>query len=169
VNMTDKEWQNPHKQPASDDFGSAADRIASALLSAQIQTCVHVTGLPLAPLFAPMPPSSLYCAVTPIDDRGRLADRSPIRAVGWSSSQPVTISTTQESIVIVRAGGPEFITRQGHIRLPARIRHLCHLSSGDRVLVMVAPVLDLIVVYPMAVLEVILLQHHASGSAIEET
>lgn len=111
---------------------------------------------------------SLYCVVTPIDDRGRLADRSPIHAVGWSPGQPVTISVTHQTIVIVRPGGPELITRQGHLRLPARIRHMCRMTAGDRVLVVVASS-GLIVVYPMAPFGVILLQHHESESAAKET
>ncbi len=167
--MADKEQQNPRTQRANADVGSVADRIASALTSAQTHHRTHGGGLPLAPLFPPMSSPSLYCAVTPIDDRGRLADRSPIRAVGWSPGQPVTISVTHESIVIVRPGGPESITWQGHLRLPARIRHMCRVSSGDRVLVVISPVTDLIVVYPMVSLGAILLQHHVPASAVEET
>jgi hypothetical protein len=116
-------------------------------------------GLPLPPLLSPAPRSSLFCVVTPIDDRGRLADRSPIRAVNWSPGEPVTISVTHDHIVIVRRGGPESITRHGHLRLPARVRHMCCMRAGDRLFVTVIPTPGLLAVYPMAALEAILLLH----------
>lgn len=112
-------------------------------------------GLPLAPLLSPVPHvSSLFCVVTPMDDRGRLADRSPIRAAGWSPGQPVTISITRDHIAIV-GDGPHAITDHGHIRLPSYVRHACRLVPGDRLLVAV-PAPGVLAVYPMAALEAIL-------------
>jgi hypothetical protein len=37
--------------------------------------------------------------------------------------------------VIIQAGGLDTITRDGHLRLPARIRHACKLSAWDRLFV----------------------------------
>jgi hypothetical protein len=75
-------------------------------------------GLPLPVLLPPVGLCSLHCAVTPIDNRGRLADRSPVRAAGWSSSQHITIVVTPERVLIVRPDGPYSITRQGHYESP---------------------------------------------------
>jgi S-DNA-T family DNA segregation ATPase FtsK/SpoIIIE len=50
----------------------------------------------------------------------------------------------------------------GHLRLPARIRHICRLNPGDRLLVAAAPTPGVLVAYTMALLESILLQHHAT-------
>lgn len=128
------------------------------------QSCACGSILPLPRLLPPVSRSDLFCTVTPIDDRGRLADRSPIRAAGWAPGQPVTISTTDDhDLVIVRAGGPETITRHGHLRLPARIRHSCGLSAGDRLLVAVTATPSMLTVYPMATVEAIL-RHRAPGS-----
>src|SRR5262249_1283139 len=106
--------------------GSLAEHVASALVSGQLPRTAGV-GLPLAPLALPTPTPSLYYTVTPVDARGRLADRSPIRALGWQPGQPITITLLQQAIVVTaQAGAADAITGQGHLRLPARIRHRCH-------------------------------------------
>lgn len=58
-----------------------------------------VPGLPL-PVLPALPNrstlsalSAFYCAVTPLDARGRLADSSPVRIAGLSPGQPITITT----------------------------------------------------------------------------
>jgi hypothetical protein len=108
---------------------------------------------------------SLYYTVTPIDARGRLADRSPIRALGWRPGQPITITVLQQAIIVTtHTDAAEFITRQGHLRLPARIRHRCHLNPADRLLVAAAPTPGVLVIYTMALLESILQAHHAATS-----
>jgi len=139
-----------------------------ALASGEATPRTAGVGLPLAPLAVPTPPPSLYYTVTPVDARGRLADRSPIRALGWRPGQPITITVLQQTIVVTsQAGGAESITRQGHLRLPASIRHLCRLNAGNRLLVAAAPTTCVLVVFTMALLESILLDHHATTPAGE--
>jgi hypothetical protein len=162
--MTGKTSQGLHKSQLRTETVSIADQITAALCSAETEVCMQVTGLPLAPLLPPMPAPSLYCALTPIDDRGRLADRSPIRALGWPPGQPITISVLQETVVVSsQSTGAESITRQGHLRLPAHVRHLCRLTSGDRLLMAAAPGPGILMGYTMPSLESILLTHHLSA------
>jgi hypothetical protein len=162
--MTGKTSRCLHESRLRIEAGSIADQISAALCSTETEACRQVTGLPLAPLLPPMPVPSLYCTLTPIDDRGRLADRSPIRAVGWSPGQPITISVVQETVVVVsQPNGAESITRQGHLRLPARVRHLCRLTLGDRLLIAAAPGPGVLMGYTMPSLESILLKHHLSA------
>jgi hypothetical protein len=159
--MTGKTSQGLHKSQLQAETSSIADQIAAALCSAGTEACMRVTGLPLAQLLLPTRTPSLYCALTPIDDRGRLADRSPIRALGWPPRQPITISVLQETVVVIsQPNGTESITRQGHLRLPAPVRHLCHLTPGNRLLLAAAPGPDILVGYTMPLLESILLTHH---------
>jgi hypothetical protein len=66
-----------------------------------------------------------------------------------------------------RAGGAESITRQGHLRLPAHIRHTCRLNPGDRLLTAAAPRPGVLVIYTMPLLEWILAQHHAAAPSGE--
>ena len=71
----------------------------------------------------------------------------------------------QAIVVTAQAHAADRITRQGHLRLPAHIRHRCHLTTGDRLLVAAAPPpAGVLVVYPMALLESILLAHHTTAS-----
>lgn len=149
-------------EPAPDLLAdAAADQIVAALCSDVTEGCIQVTGLPLAPLLVPVPPPSLYCALTPIDDRGRLANRSPIRAVGWPPGQSITISIVRQTVVVIsQSNGTESITRQGHLRLPARVRHICRLTSGDRLFIAAAPACGILIGYTMPLLESILLKHH---------
>jgi hypothetical protein len=116
--------------------------------------------LPLPVLLEPTSRPDLFCTVTPIDDRGRLADRSPIRAAGWAPGQPVSITPTDSrELIVVQPGGPQTITTHGHLRLPASVRLVCDLSAGDRLLVTVTATPPLLAVYPMATVEAILRQH----------
>ena len=149
-------------EPAPDLLAdAAADQIVAALRSDETEGRIQVTGLPLAPLLLPMPPPSLYCALTPIDDRGRLANRSPIRAVGWPPGQSITISIVRQAVVVIsQSNGTDFITRQGHLRLPARVRRICRLTSGDRLFIAAAPACGVLIGYTMPLLESILLKHH---------
>jgi hypothetical protein len=160
-------WHADHGRGAATtgtpSSGSLAEHVASALVSGQLPRTAGV-GLPLAPLAVPTPPPSLYYTVTPVDARGRLADRSPIRALGWQPGQPITITLLQQAIVVTaQTGAADSITGHGHLRLPARIRHRCRLNTADRLLVAAAPP-GVLVAYPMALLESILLQHHITAS-----
>jgi hypothetical protein len=117
-------------------------------------------GLPLPRLLPPAAHPVLYCAVTPMDDRGRLADRSLVLAAGWQPGQPITITTAPDHRhVAVHPDGPDRITGHGHLRLPARVRRAFHLSPGDRLLVTVTATPPRLTVYPMATLAAILSQH----------
>jgi hypothetical protein len=75
----------------------------------------------------PTPPPSLHYTVTPVDARGRLADRSPIRALGWLPGQPITITVLQRAVVVTaQAGAADAITGQGH---PSGGGLWCHAAS----------------------------------------
>jgi len=155
---------------AGKDGGSVSDQLATALTTARETAHASIAGLPLPALFSPLPTTSLYCVVTPIDDRGRLADRSPIRAMKWQPQQPLTISITQGIVVVVaQSDGAECVTRQRHLRLSARVRHLCRITSGDRLLVAAAPENHFIIVYSMPLLESILVTHHTSANTRKAT
>jgi hypothetical protein len=151
--------QPPHHVPV-------ADQLATVLTSAKAETSTDAVGLPLTPLFSPLPPPSLYCVITPVDNRGRLADRSPIRAMKWQPRQPLTIFAAPGiAVIVAQPNGVKCITVRGHLRLAAHIRHLCRIAPGDRVLVAAAPRNNLIVIYTMPMVESILLRHHTAADA----
>ncbi|WP_245589419.1 hypothetical protein [Amycolatopsis balhimycina] len=85
----------------------------------QVPTAASPPRLPVATLIERAPQTMAYYAVTTVDSRGRLADRSPLRVLGWSPLSRVSIETVKgELILIRRCDGPDTITGQGHVRLP---------------------------------------------------
>jgi hypothetical protein len=58
-------------------------------------------------------------------------------------------------LIVVDAdpSGAFAVTRQGHVRVPATIRHWCGLAPGDRLLLAANPVFGRLVVYPPASLD----------------
>src|SRR4051794_196053 len=89
-------------------------------------TSVRPATLPLPYLIPLSAAAQFYCAVTPVDARGRLADRSPLRILKWSPGQPISIIISPAHVPRLSAFGhtaPHAVTRQGHVRLPAAIRH----------------------------------------------
>jgi bifunctional DNA-binding transcriptional regulator/antitoxin component of YhaV-PrlF toxin-antitoxin module len=125
-------------------------------------TATH-QALPLVTLLNLTSNGSMYCCVTTVDDRGRLADRTPLRVLGWEPSTPTTIAMIPSvGIIVVRLDGPDAITRQGHLRLPANIRHGCRLAGGERLLVMVHPDQDVLVAYTPTAVDRMVSAYHAN-------
>ncbi len=67
---------------------------------------------------------------------------------------------TQRVHVVVE---PPSGTMQGHLRLPAIIRHRCGLISGNQALLAANPARGLLVVYPSAALDDLYLRAVADG------
>jgi hypothetical protein len=98
-------------------------------------------------------PRRVY-GLSAVDDRGRLADRVVWRALGWTPGTRLQIRTSGGLVVVEAAPGGAFaVTRQGHVRIPATIRHWCGLAGGDRLLLAADPALGRLVVYPPAALD----------------
>ena len=109
----------------------------------------------LSPASAQMDPrpGKVY-GLSAVDDRGRLADRVVWRALGWAPGTRLQIRVAG-GLVVVEAdpGGAFAVTRQGHVRIPATIRHWCGLVAGDRLLLAADPALGRLVVYPPEALD----------------
>lgn len=117
-------------------------------------------GLPVTPLLSYPPETSSHYVVTAVDARGRLADASPVRKLAWVPGTPVTLHVVRGQVVVATrsssAAGRHTITRQGHLRLPATVRHACRLSAGARVLVVAHPETGVLVVFTTRVLDGVL-------------
>ncbi|MBB5908258.1 hypothetical protein [Actinoalloteichus hymeniacidonis] len=96
-----------------------------------------------------------------VDSRGRVADRSVLRALGWVAGTRIELCARDGLVVVERsASAVLLITVQGHLRLPAVIRHRVGLVAGDRVLLAADPVGDRLIVYPPSVLDDLLVVPH---------
>ncbi|HKS46095.1 MAG TPA: AbrB/MazE/SpoVT family DNA-binding domain-containing protein [Amycolatopsis sp.] len=117
--------------------------------------------LPLPTVPTPRTSSIVY-GLAAVDCRGRPADHTVVTALGWV---PGTRLDIRESggLLLIRSDvhGVFSVTKQGHLRLPAPVRHCCGLIPGDRVLLAADPQRDLLIVHPPAVLDDLLAQCHA--------
>lgn len=97
-----------------------------------------------------------------VDCRGRVADRAVVMALGWVPGTRLNIRESGGLLVICTdTHGVFSVTKQGHLRLPASVRHCCGLVPGDRVLLAANPQGDLLIVYPPATLDDLFAQRHA--------
>jgi hypothetical protein len=118
--------------------------------------------LPLPDLPTPQSRVMVY-GLAALDASGRIADRAVVRALGWA---PGTRLHIQEGggLIVVRLDrqGVFTVTGQGHLHLPATVRHWCGLTVGDRVLLAASPPDGLLVVHPPASLDALIVQLHTA-------
>ncbi|MFJ8207507.1 hypothetical protein [Micromonospora chalcea] len=117
--------------------------------------------LPLPVLPSPRTGTMVY-GLAALDNSGRIADRTIIRALGWGPSSRLHIREGS-GVIVVRLDrqGVFTVTGQGHLHLPAAVRHWCGLSAGDRVLLAANPTDGLLVVHPPAALDAMVVAVHA--------
>jgi hypothetical protein len=119
--------------------------------------------LPLVELPDTSEVDAVYCAVSPVDVHGRFADRTPLKVLGWGPETAITIGVDRSAgIVVVRRGGPDAVTKQGHLRLPVRARRAGRIPDGARLLLMARPADQTLVIYTPRALD-------AMASAYEES
>lgn len=119
-------------------------------------------GLPLAVFRTSNRTASAYYVVTTIDLRGRLADRSPLHVLDWPPGLRVALSPGADTVTITpQSTAADVITSQGHVRLPARIRHACRLAVGDRLLVVADPDHDRLIAYIMSAVDAMIARRDA--------
>jgi hypothetical protein len=102
----------------------------------------------------PVRTSRLVYGLAAVDDRGRVADRVVLRALGWRPGQRLTIAETGGVLTVhIDPAGDFQVTNQGHLRIPAALRHRCGLSAGHRVLLAADPDRSRLSIYPPAALD----------------
>ncbi|WP_344928116.1 AbrB/MazE/SpoVT family DNA-binding domain-containing protein [Saccharopolyspora gregorii] len=85
-----------------------------------------------------------------------------LRSLGWTAGQRLDIRAVEGSVMVAcREDGVFFLTSQGHLRLPAVVRHWCALRPGQRVLLAAEPDHDALAVHTMPVLDSLLTEPHA--------
>jgi anti-sigma factor RsiW len=100
--------------------------------------------------------TSVY-GVSAVDCNGRIGDRTPLHALGWTAGVRLGVSVTRQ-LVTIRAAvdGAWRVTASGYVRLPASVRHVWGLAAGDRVVLAADPDRQTLRVYPPATLDVLL-------------
>ncbi|MFE9328383.1 hypothetical protein ACIHDR_46545 [Nocardia sp. NPDC052278] len=95
---------------------------------------------------APIP--TLYCSVTTIDNRGRLAARSAVQVLGWVPGQLLSMDVEHCVVKVRRSRDGQLLHQRGFLILPSDVRNKCRLYAGDRVLIAVSLADEVLVVYP---------------------
>jgi len=145
---------------------SAAAVIAPVVLPSRADRTAARDGgapLPRVPLSLPDLPlqrtSAVVYGASTVDDRGRVADRVVLRTLGWPAGHRLDIRESNGTLTVVPdpAGGGH-VTGQGHLRIPAALRHRCGLATGDRVLLAADPNQSRLAIFPPAALDKALAQ-----------
>ncbi len=80
-----------------------------------------------------------------------------MRALGWTPDSSLDIAETGGALVVrAEPAGAFRTTRHGHLVLPARVRRWCGLRVGDRVLLAADPLRQELLVFPPAVLDMMI-------------
>ncbi|MFD1045704.1 AbrB/MazE/SpoVT family DNA-binding domain-containing protein [Kibdelosporangium lantanae] len=118
--------------------------------------------LPLAPVPTPRSHTIVYGIAT-IDPSGRVADRHILNVLRWASGTRLDIHEDR-GVVVLQADprGVFGISGQGHLRLPAAVRHRCALNTGDRVLLAAWPEQGTLFLHPPTHLDDVLVPVHTS-------
>jgi hypothetical protein len=98
-----------------------------------------------------------------IDCNGRLAEATVIPALGWEPGTRLNIRVSGGLILLTADPAAVFrITRPGHVRLPATVRHWCDLTAGCRVLLVADPDAKRLVIHPPGALHAMIVQFHTA-------
>jgi hypothetical protein len=122
--------------------------------------------MPRLPAVAARP--GVYGVAT-VDQNGRVADTTVIGALRWGPGTRLTIC--ERGGLVLAACDPDgrcAVDGQGHLRLPAPIRHWCGLTAGERLLLAADPERGLLVMHPPAALHVMITQVHAAVLCAEQ-
>jgi hypothetical protein len=113
--------------------------------------------LPLAALGAWRTSSAVY-GLAALDCHGRVADRIIMQTLGWSAGLRLHMQEAATGALMAAADpqGAYRVTAQGHVRIPAPLRHRYGLRAGDRVLLAADPEWSQLVIYPPAILDALL-------------
>jgi hypothetical protein len=89
-----------------------------------------------------------------LDCHGRVADRTVLQALGWLTGHRLTIHETDGTLTVIPdPDGEARVSGQGHLRIPAAVRHSCALDTGDRVLLVADPDRCRLAIYSPAALD----------------
>lgn len=112
---------------------------------------------------------SRHYGLAVLDRYGRVADSAALRALAWDPGQPLALTPIGGSVLAVASpDGPVRIGKDGYLRLPVGLRRACHLTAGDRVLLVADTDVGRLLLHPPAALDALLVAHHtaiAEGAA----
>lgn len=115
----------------------------------------------MPPIAAPRKRSWIY-AVVSLDDRGRIAARALLQRLAWVPGTTVTVREVSDLVVVAAdPSGPATVSPQGHLRLPARLRHRCGLVAGTQLLLVADATVGRMLIHPQVAVDVMVAARYA--------
>ncbi|MGW1680066.1 hypothetical protein [Saccharopolyspora sp. NPDC002376] len=113
--------------------------------------------------------TTMLYRIAAIDERGRVAERSVIHALGWGPGERLQFGLISNTAIAVQpdSGGVFSLARRSHLPIPVTARRWCGLQAGDRVLLATAPDHGVLVVYTMSALDTMVMAFRASAGGGE--
>ena len=125
------------------------------------------TQLQVGELLARPRAGSLVYGMGRLDSDGRVANRSTIEALGWTTGDCLSIALVDGSVVVHRDPTGAFVMgAKPYLVLPAPLRRRNGLGSRDLVLMVADPNHDVLVVHPLTALDTMITSYHAALTTV---
>lgn len=112
--------------------------------------------------------SSLLVGMAAIDHSGRLRDRALLAALGWQAGDRLVVQVYQTMAVLRRdADGAYRVDSRGQVFLPAAVRGMLGIDTGDRVVLVASPRSGMLIVHPGGVVAALLADYYASVGGLD--
>jgi hypothetical protein len=94
-------------------------------------------------------------ALARIDASGRIADHTTTAALHWQPGDTLTANVTEDLAVRVVADphGYSTLTAKGHVVIPAALRHVCGIDTGDQLFLVALPHHHILLIHPLIYLD----------------
>jgi hypothetical protein len=113
--------------------------------------------------------ASMLYEIGQVDVSGRVSSRDIVAALSWQPRDRLELLLSAGAIVLrTSAGGLLQVPRRPCIMIPASARHRRAIKPGDRVLIAAAPDYGTVIIYPMSVLDDMIVRYHLAHPAEEQ-
>ncbi|MEB3371323.1 hypothetical protein [Saccharopolyspora mangrovi] len=145
----------------ADPTGWTETIVAAVLPDRRPDAELEIPPLPV-PELGPVADGSSAFSMGRIDRSGRIAARSVLDRLSWSPHDRLSLTTVAGIVVIRRdpADGTVTLPGRGCLGIPSRVRGRCGIEPGRSVLLTAMPSHDLVLLYPEAMVEQMLLLFH---------
>ncbi|HEX5117821.1 MAG TPA: AbrB/MazE/SpoVT family DNA-binding domain-containing protein [Pseudonocardiaceae bacterium] len=146
---------------------TASDIVAALALPAwRTRVTEPIRPLPLTELHRLPRDTSMLYGIGRVDPSGRVSERHIVHALHWKPGQRLDIALITRGLVIRAADdGPVAISPTQRLVIPLTARRHCDIEASDHVLLAAAPEYGIVIVHTLAVLDDMLVHHHASTNA----